>query len=95
MAYKIVLTNRFSKKLTSIFSYLENNYSQEVTRALVDTLDNRMELLAHQPQIGIRSTKISGVYQISITRRNKLYYQLNGRKIIMLDMANIVVNSEE
>jgi plasmid stabilization system protein ParE len=86
MAYKVVLSNRFSQKLVKTFTYLESNFSLEVTRRLVGKMDNKILLLVHYPGIGISSSKIPGIFKISISRNNKLYYRVKGKNIVLLDL---------
>ena len=88
MAYKIVLTSRFSHKLVKMFAYIENNFSLEVTSELVERIDIKMRMACHYPGIGVPSSKIPGIYKISVSARNKLYYRIKGRKIIMLDLLD-------
>lgn len=86
MAYKIVISGRFSQKLRMIISYLEQNFPEKVTRDFLENINKKKLLLVKQPGIGIASSKIIGVRKISLTRFDKLYYQVKGRKIILLDM---------
>lgn len=87
MAYKIVLSNQCSTKLAAIFSYLEKNFPPDTIKTLVEKIDRKMIMLSQQPNVGIASSKISGVYKISIGRSNKLYYRVKRRKIIILDLV--------
>jgi len=86
MAHKVVLSNRFSNKLATVFTYLESNYAPEITKDLVDNIDRKITLLSRLSGLGIASSKISGVCRISISRQSKLYYYVKGKKIIMLDL---------
>ncbi|MEO5996231.1 MAG: type II toxin-antitoxin system RelE/ParE family toxin [Chitinophagaceae bacterium] len=95
MAYKIVLSYRFSRKLAKMFTYIENKFSLEVTNQLVERIDIKMKMACHYPGIGVPSSKIPGVYKISVSRKNKLYYRIKGRKIIMLDLLNAGFTGEE
>ena len=88
MAYKIVLSNRLSNKLAKMFAYLETSFSPEQTKELVDRIDITMKTASHYPGIGSRSSKMPGIYRISVSRNNKLYYRVKGRKVIMLDLLD-------
>lgn len=95
MAYKIVVSNRFSQKLGKIFSYLEQNFPEKISEDFLENIDKKLHLLINQPDIGIASSKIKDVRKISLTRFDKLYYQVKGRKIILLDMLKTTGKTDE
>ena len=85
MAYEIEWTDNAGQDLEKIIKYLNKEWSQESAQKFVDKLNSILELLTNSPYIGMKSNKREEVRQILITRHNKLFYQLIGNKILLLD----------
>jgi plasmid stabilization system protein ParE len=92
MAYQIILKKRFGNKLIKLLEYLEKNWSQQVAATFLTTIDRRIDQLSGQPFTGISSAKIKDVRSVFITRHNRLYYKVKGKKVIVLNMYDTRMN---
>lgn len=92
MAYEIILKKRFTNKLIKVLAYLETAWSQEVAAAFLKKVDHRLHQLASQPFTGAPSEKIKDVRGVLITRHNRLYYKVKGKKVIVLNMYDTRMN---
>ena len=86
MAYKIVQSKLFVKKVTNLLEYLEKNWSKKVADEFKRNLDNKMLRLIDEPDAGRNSTKVSDVQWILITRQNKLYYRIKEETIFIITL---------
>lgn len=86
MAYEVIVKKRFTNKVVKILTYLEKEWSNKVAYEFLVKVDRRFNLLKQQPFVGIPSQKISGVRGILITRHNKMYYKVQGEKVIILNL---------
>jgi plasmid stabilization system protein ParE len=92
MAYEIVIKKRFSNKVVKVLTYLEKEWSLQVASAFLVKIDRRIELLKKHPHIGAPSIKIKDVRGILITRHNKMYYKISGKKVVILNMYDTRMN---
>lgn len=92
MAYEIILKKRFTNKLVKVLAYLEQEWSQKVASNFLKKIDNRLLQLSGQPFTGVSSEKINGVRAVLITRHNRLYYKVKGKKVIVLNMYDTRMN---
>ena len=86
MAYEVIVKKRFANKVIKVLAYLEKEWSQKVAGEFLLKVDRRFNLLKQQPFVGIPSQKIIGVRGILITRHNKMYYKIEGTKVIILNL---------
>ena len=86
MAYKIVAKKRFVLKLEKILSYLEQEWGGKVSGNFLDKVDKRIESLKHHPYIGAPSHIIRNARGILVTKHNRLFYKIEGKTIILLDI---------
>ena len=86
MAYQIILKKRFANKLVKVLAYLEQEWSHKVAAAFLKKIDYRIQQLSGQSLTGISSGKIEAVRSVFITRHNRLYYKIKGKKVIVLNM---------
>jgi plasmid stabilization system protein ParE len=85
MAYKIVISQTFINKLTDVLNYLEKEWGRKVAEEFILKVDTRISSLEHHPYIGAvsRHNNIRGIY---ITKHNRMYYRIKGRKITILNL---------
>jgi plasmid stabilization system protein ParE len=86
MAYQIVPKERFKKKVIKVLEYLEREWSHKVAAEFLRKIDNKFDILSKQPMIGRPSQKYKNVRGIIITRHNKMYYRIQGNKIIIINL---------
>ena len=92
MAYQIILKKRFTNKLIKLLAYLEKEWSPKVAANFLQKIDLRIQQLSGQPLTGISSERIEGVRSVFITRYNRLYYKVKGKKVIVLNMYDTRMN---
>ena len=95
MANKVVLSNRFNQKLAMIYAYIENNFSAGLAKELVEKIDLKILIASHHPGIGVASSKMPGVYKISVSRYYKIYYRLKGNQVVMLDLLGTTIRNQD
>ncbi|HMK27948.1 MAG TPA: type II toxin-antitoxin system RelE/ParE family toxin [Chitinophagaceae bacterium] len=86
MAYQIILKKRFVSKLVKVLAYLEKEWSHKVAAAFLKKVDHRIQQLSGQPFTGVPSSAIKDIRAVLITRHNRLYYKVKGKKVIVLNM---------
>jgi plasmid stabilization system protein ParE len=85
MAYEIVINKRFTNKLVSVLSYLEEEWGSKVAHTFLDTVYARIYALPSHPNIG-SLTSIRNVRSTFITKHNRLYYKVVDNKIVILNL---------
>lgn len=95
MAYEIVLKKRFANKLIKLLAYLEKEWSHKVAASFLRKIDLRILQLSGQPLTGISSSKIEAVRSVFITRHNRVYYKVKGKKVIVLNMYDNRMNPKK
>ena len=95
MAYQIILKKRFTNKLVKLLAYLEKEWSHKVAANFLQKIDRRIQQLSGQPLTGISSERIEGVRSVFITRHNRLYYKVKGKKVIVLNMYDTRINPKK
>ena len=92
MAYEIILKKRFTNKLIKLLAYLEQEWSKQSAANFLKKIDYRIGQLSGQPFTGVPSEKIKDVRAVLITRHNRLYYKVKGKKVIILNMYDTRMN---
>ena len=95
MAYEIILKKRFTNKLVKVLAYLEKEWSQQAATNFLKKTDHRLRQLSRQPFTGAPSEKIKDVRAVLITRHNRLYYKVKGKKVIILNMYDTRMNPKK
>lgn len=95
MAYEVIVKKRFTNKVLKVLTYLEKEWSHKVATEFLLKIDRRFNLLKQQPFVGIPSQKIPGVRGILITRHNKMYYKVQGNKVIILNLYDTRTNPKK
>ena len=95
MAYKIILKKRFTNKLIKLLAYLEQEWSYKTAAGFLKKIEYRIQQLSGQPLTGIASEKIDSVRSVFITRHNRLYYKVKGKKVIVLNMYDTRMNPKK
>lgn len=84
MAYKIIVSKLFQKKVIALNSYLQEEWGLAVAIEFHETLIKIILTIADQPGIGSVSKKKKDVHKILVTKHNRLYYRVNYNKSITL-----------
>jgi len=95
MAYEVILKKRFINKLVKLLAYLEQEWSQQAAANFLKKIDHRLRQLSGQPFTGVLSEKIKEVRVVLITRHNRLYYKVKGKKVIILNMYDTRMNPKK
>jgi len=86
MAYEIIYKKRFTNKLTNLITYLENEWGNTVAKDFVLKVKAKVSTISQQPYVGKPSEKAEGVRGILLSKHNKLYYKISGKKVIILNL---------
>lgn len=84
MAYKIIVSKFFQKKVIALNIYLQEEWGLTVATEFHETLIKIILTIADQPGIGSVSKKKKNVRKILITKHNRLYYRVKDKKAITL-----------
>lgn len=84
MAYKIIASKLFQKKVIVLNKYLQTEWGITVTSKFNETLIKTILTIAYQPAIGSLSKKKKDVRKILITKHNRLYYRVKDNESIFL-----------
>lgn len=95
MAYEIVPKDRFKKKVIKVLEFLEKEWSHKVAQEFLKKIDKKLDLLSKQPAIGRSSQKYKNVRGILITRHNKMYYRIQGHKVIIINLFDTRTDPEK
>ena len=95
MAYQIVWTTNARIDFKKIVDYLISEWSMEIAKKFVAECESKIDLIAHFPNIGIKSEKIIGVHRILITKQNALYYLVEKNKITLLNFFDLRQNPDK
>ena len=85
MAYEIVVNKRFTNRLINVLKYLETEWGPGIADEFLKTVYSRISSLQSFPFIG-SLTSISNVRSVIVTKHNRMYYRIEGRKIVILNM---------
>lgn len=95
MAYEIIYKKRFTNKLTNLITYLENEWGNAVAKDFILKLKAKVATLSKQPYLGKPSEKAEGVRGILLSKHNKLYYKISGKKIVVLNMYDTRIHPKK
>ena len=92
MALQIVINKRFAVKVVQISEYLENEWSAKVAEEFLLKVDKKIFLIANKPEIG--SPALKGTRKLFLTKRNKIYYRVKGKKVIFVSLFETKQNPQ-
>ncbi|MEO8569417.1 MAG: type II toxin-antitoxin system RelE/ParE family toxin [Ginsengibacter sp.] len=92
MVYEIIFKKRFRNKLEKVFFYLENEFGYLIAEKFAQSLNEKFNTLQGQPYIGVKSTVFSSVRSISAGKQNRIYYRIEGNKVVVLNMYDTRIN---
>ena len=86
MAYKIIASKSFQKRVIDLNCYLEQEWGLTVASNFHETLITVVLTIAKQPGIGSFSRRKKDVRRTLVTEHNRLYYQVKNKTIILLTL---------
>jgi len=86
MAHKIVKSKKFLKNVLDILGYLEKEWGLKAAVNFQRILDEKIAGLSLHPKIGITTSKSKNIRKLTITKHNKVYYQIKGKMITILTL---------
>lgn len=84
MAYKIIASKLFQKKVIALNKYLQSEWGVAMATEFNEKLIKIILTIAEQPAIGSVSKKKKDVRKILITKHNRLYYRVKDKESIFL-----------
>ncbi len=81
--YKVIYSPKLWQRLNDLLSYLSTNWGIKVADDFLFVFEQKMNLLMKNPKIGRLSSKRRGIRSISITKHNRVYYQVKKDTIII------------
>jgi addiction module RelE/StbE family toxin len=95
MVYQIIFKKRFQNKLENLLTYIENEFGLLVAQKFAEQLDKKLSTLQNQPFIGKQSIHIEGVRSIHVGKHNRLYYRIENKTIIVLNLYDTRINPKK
>ena len=95
MVYQIIFKKRFQNKLEKLLRYFENEFGLLVAQRFAKQLDKKFMTLQQQPSIGKPSVSIRNVRSIHAGKHNRLYYRIDGSRIIVLNMYDMRIHPQK
>lgn len=84
MERKAVVTKRFQKNTLNTYTWLLNKFSAPVAFNFIERLQQRVELIIQNPEIGKPSQKTKNVRSLILQPHNKIYYRIKTNTIELL-----------
>jgi plasmid stabilization system protein ParE len=84
MAKVIVWNRRASTSFNLIIEYLQQEWSDNVTRNFVTRTYRIIDIIAQNPEIGALENKEKQIRGFVITKHNTLFYRIEGDRLILL-----------
>lgn len=81
MTRKVVLSPSAKRKLSDLFEYLENGWSERTKNDFIKKLDRSLLRIAKYPQSCPESTKIPGLFKCVVTKQTSLFYRVSSDEI--------------
>ncbi len=85
MAKTIVWNRRASNSFNAIIKYLQEEWSENVTRNFVVRSYQIIDLLSENPEMGLIENDEKQIRGFVITKHNTLFYRVEEEKLILLN----------
>lgn len=86
MAQQIEWTPSALEDYYNVILYLERCWSQKIADDFTTLTEAKLATLSQQPLIGLQSVKESSVRSILLTKHNRMYYRIEGNKLVVLSV---------
>lgn len=84
MEKRIVVTKRFQKNTFFLYEYLMKEYSAKTAYRFLDRLQQQIELIGSQPEIGKPLQQKAHIRSLTLPPHNRIYYRLKKETIELL-----------
>lgn len=84
MENRAVVTKRFQRNTLNTYNWLLKEFSASVAFNFLDKLQQRVELIIQNPEIGKPSQKTKNIRSILLQPHNKIYYRIRSNTIELL-----------
>ncbi len=93
MALQIVTKRRFINSMKKTTVYLKQEWNKAVAISFTELVDNKIKLLASQPNIGI-DTSIKNTKTVLAGKgyQNRIYYRIEKNKLVIIDLKDVRKN---
>ena len=84
MERKAIVAKRFQKNTFTTYTWLLKNFSSAVAFTFLNKLQQRIELIIQNPEIGKPSSKSDNIRSLILHPHNKIYYRITKQTIDLL-----------
>jgi len=84
MERKAIVTKRFQRNTLNTYTWLLDKFSAVVAFIFLDRLQQRVELIIKNPEIGKPSQKTKNIRSLILQPHNKIYYRIKPNTIELL-----------
>ena len=84
MEKRIVVSKRFRNNTLQVFEYLIKEYSKKIAFNFLNKLEQRVEFIIRNPEIGKPSQIRPNVRSVTLQPHSRIYYRLNINTIELL-----------
>lgn len=95
MAYQIILRKRFITKSIEIAEWIEKEWSKSSADKFSAVLHRKIQSLQQTPFTGMITKKNPKYRKLVITKHNKVYYTVKGKKIYIVDILESKQNPKK
>jgi len=95
MAKEIKWTKTASRNFDNIMKYLSENWSYSVVSNFVHRTSDILLVLSEFPHLGELQVADKGIRGILITKHNKLFYRIDGPRLIVLKIFDTRQNPKK
>ncbi len=85
MALKIVWSKRADKKFDKIIEYLNEDFSEGITKSFVRKVYDFLDILSEFPEIGSIENRERGIRGFTIVKNINVFYRVEDKTIFLLD----------
>lgn len=86
MGYTIQINKRFEINVQKVYAYLAVEFGYKTADEFLEHLYIRIYSLYVTPYSGIVTDKKRNIRKIIVSKHNKVYYRIKGKKIIILTL---------
>lgn len=81
MAFEIITSRTFRKQLKALYEYLKKEWSVKVADDFLTKVEKTINGLSSLPTSGSICEKRKNTRRLAITKHNKVYYNIKGKKV--------------
>lgn len=94
MAQRIIVLKRTEQKVKKVYSYLLENWNEQIANDFYERFQKTIYLIASHPQIGHPSLK-RGIRRKLVTKHNCVYYRIKNDVVIIINMLDTRQNPKK